>query len=137
MNVMGSTNAQDGRVGCLTPLRKLPVGDYRISSPHRCIEAASAITQRRILCTWTWGASGASSCAPTLRVGIALSKGRRQLSIVSVNVIGEMNVAVLIGECRPVHNEDRDLLHQVHGNVIFFALHSLLDFFQSPAGIIA
>ena len=26
--------------------------------PWRCIEAVSAITQRRILCTWTWGASG-------------------------------------------------------------------------------
>src|SRR5438270_13410150 len=105
--------------------------------PWRCIEAVSAITQPRILCTWTWGASGAGSCAPTLRVGIALSQGRRQLGIVSVNVIGEMNVAILIGECRPVHNKDRDSLHQVHGDVIFFALHSLLDFFQSPAGIVA
>ena len=25
---MGSTNVQDGREGCLTPLRKLPVGDH-------------------------------------------------------------------------------------------------------------
>ena len=84
----------------------------------------------------TWGAFDDGSCAQVLWVGIALSQGSCQLGIESVNVVSEMNVAVLIGERRPVDNEDRDSLHKIHGNVILFALHSLLYFFQGPAGII-
>src|SRR6476646_6378570 len=97
--------------------------------PWHCIVVVSATTQRRTLCTWTWGVSGAGSCVPDLWVGITLSQCYRQFGIVSVNVIGEMNVTVFVGECRPVHDEDRDALDQIHGDIVFTALHALLHLF--------
>src|SRR6478736_7764228 len=94
--------------------------------PWRCIEAVSATTQLLILCMSMWAASGAGSLVCELRIGIPLGQRRRQFGVVSVNVIGEVNFAVLIGECRPIDNKDRHSLHQVYGDVIFSAQHSLL-----------
>src|SRR3977135_653496 len=72
-----------------------------------------------------------------LRVGITLGQRRPQFAIVSVDVIAEMNFAVLIGERRRVHDEERDWLRETHGDIILSVLHSLLYSLQGPAGILA
>ena len=46
---MGFTNVQDGRDGCLTPLRKLPVGDHAdffAASLHRGLGGVSQIADQ-------------------------------------------------------------------------------------------
>src|SRR5580692_5304296 len=105
--------------------------------PWRCTVAASAITQLRISCTSTWGASGAGSWVPDLRIRITLGQRRRQAGVVSVNVVAEMDFTFLVGERCPVDNEDRDALHQVYRDIVFSALHSLLHLFGGPSRIIA
>src|SRR3954454_25332130 len=101
--------------------------------PWRCIVVASATTPLRISCTWTWGASDAGSWAADLRVGITFSQGRRQFGIVSVNVIGEMDLTVFVGKRRPVNDEDRDGLRQTNCDIVLSVLLPLLHVFNCPA----
>ena len=54
----------------------------------------------------------------------------------SVDVIAEMDFAVLIGERRAVHDENWNAPHEIHGYIIVSVLHSLLHSLQRPIWII-
>ena len=73
---------------------------------------------------------------PESRIRITLGKRLRQFDIVSVNVIAEMNFAVVVGERCPVHNEYRNPLHEIHRDIVPTALHSLLHSLYCPIGIV-
>src|SRR5580704_6953800 len=95
-----------------------------------------SITQHPISYASSWATVGAGRVAPS-RIRITLSQLGSQLSIVSVNVIAKVNVAVLVGERRSVNDEHWNSLHEVHGDVIFSALHCLLYSLRRPSGVIA